>query len=208
MSKIITGLALLGVVLSTIGCAGRTFDVGEPWNITETRFFDDGADLLDDPLKLTGRNRIDQKALIEGRASTADFIAVVDLLSIQTARDANGQVQKYLSARTIKNLYGRIPADEFRLVSRPASSGYVLIERYEAGLKGKFIVYVRWFKRPDQTLGHHFHLSPASDVLVRRVEEQVQNRLKKEEGGKAEADESAVVKPQGYQHARSAVDHV
>ena len=113
-----------------------------------------------------------------------DSIAVVDVLSVQTKTDMDGRQSKRIDVGIINHLYGKTPENNISLQSNESAPGHELILRYERHLEGRFLLFSRWFRIPGDTgeeVGHHFHLSPASEALLAEVKKRVQLRLDEEE---------------------------
>ena len=117
---------------------------------------------------------------LDARANLADMIAVVTVMSVQTNEDIDGKESKKIDITVGDILYGASPSSEFALRSTKDSLGYSLILRHEDSLQGKHIVFVRWFDAEDGSLGHHFHLSPASEKLLGSVRRMAELREEEE----------------------------
>ena len=165
-------------------CGGRSPVVGPPWNPEDRPFFDDGVDLIENPIALSGAWGGRQKNWMEGRIQLSDVVAVVEIRSIQTEIDAAKQASKRLEATVIESLYGTTPGNRIMLKSRSDAPGFPLLSRHESRLGGRFILFYRHFVidegKSDSATGHHFHLSPASDTLLDHVEERIRFRVSAE----------------------------
>jgi RNA 3'-terminal phosphate cyclase len=165
------------------GCTKIKIDVGAPWDSREAPFFDDGVDIIKDPMSLSGEWAFRQRNWLEGRIQLSDSIAVVEIRSVQTASDAEGRQIKRIEVAVIEQLYGKNPNHAVSLESSENEPGYQLILRHERYLTGRFILFARWFGEkgsiPD-AVGNHFHLSPASEVMLAEVTTRIQSRVKEE----------------------------
>lgn len=178
---------ILFMVLAT-ACGPKGFKVTNSWNPQEAPFFDDGVDILKTMDNLSGRWAYDRKNELDGRILLADLIAEVNIKSVQTFLDKNGEEAKQVAVLITNNLYGETPGKTITLVSRKDAPGHELLLRYEGQLDGKFYAFVRWFEIADQhktSIGHHFHMSPASPQITELVEKGVSARLAEEAAERA-----------------------
>jgi hypothetical protein len=182
-SKLI-GLLLFWVAgLSGLGCTKTILDVGEPWDSKEAPFFDDGVDVIKDPQALSGEWAYRQRNWLEGRIQLADTISIVNIQSVQTKTDVEGNSVKRIDVAVVKPIYGQTPAEDLSLVSPQDAPGHELLLRFERHLQGRFILFARWFKNDRdnaEQVEHHFHLSPASEALLDEVETRAQLRIREE----------------------------
>jgi len=176
-------LALLAAGASA-GCGGAGFETGAPWDPKESRFFDDGVDVIDDLKKIDGEFAYRQEDELSGRVNLADLVGEVEISTTQTMRDVDGREQKRMDVRILTALYGGSPDSSIAFVSSSESPGHGMILRYEDRLSGRFLAFVRWFEDDRGKVAHHFHLSPASETMVAEVKARIEKR-------KAEEDKSA-----------------
>jgi hypothetical protein len=179
------------LVVGLGGCGGKKMSVGDPWDPEEAQFFDDGVDLVKDVSALSGEWAFRQKNWLEGRNQLSDFIALVDIRSVQTHQDLDGAEMKRIDVKVLEVIYGTAPDPVIFLESRENASGHELVLRYERHLKGKFILFVRWFRKKGgggtgKEVGHHFHLSVASKSMLEEVTKRVM--LRKQEEAKVVED--------------------
>ena len=170
----------MAALVSLAGCGG-SFKTGDSWDPKESRLFDDGVDLLQDISKLSGQWEYQAEQELEARAHLADMVAVVNILTVQTNEDLEGIESKKIDARIEEIIYGDAPGNDLALKSTSDSLGYSLILRHEQHLVEKHIVFMRWFTQDDKSLGHHFHLSPASGKLEKIVRKLIATRVKEED---------------------------
>ena len=167
-------------------CGGRGYSVGDRWDDREARFFDDGIDLIEDPGSTTGKFGFHQKDRLEGRIQLSDFVAIVKVHTVRTSTTVDRTDIKHIDVTIEKKLYGNRPEKRISLRSEPSSSGYSLIQRHEASLSGKFILFSRWFeKRATSTappdIAYHFHLTPASPFMLAEVKQRLALRVQLED---------------------------
>ena len=176
-------------ILTLIGfsyCGGASVKLGEPWRPEESPFFDDGVDLVKDLSSLSGEWAYRHKNWLEGRIQLADVVAIVEITSVQTKTDVDGREVKRIDVLVLESLYGTPANNPLSLESQEDAPGHELILRYERHLAGEFILFGRWFKEenpkdPGQEIGHHFHLSKVSEVMIAEVKRRIAKR-KNEEG--------------------------
>ena len=191
-----TETKLIIAIIAGLGftyCAGTQINIGDPWDPKESPFFDDGVDLIKDLSTLSGEWAYRQKNWLEGRIQLSDFVAMVEIQSVQTKTDVEGKEVKRIEVAVVEILYGETPSSVISLESQENAPGHELILRYERHLLGKFILFSRWFKikdpiDPNKNIGHHFHLSLASKPILDEVKSRIQLR-KKEEGTVEEVKE-------------------
>jgi hypothetical protein len=180
-------IAIAALSVVTAGCGGG-FTVGRDWDpAAEATVFDDGIDVVDDPAKLSGEWAFRARQDLDERSNLADMVAVVNILSIQTTKDVDGTEAQRIDARVERVLYGASPGRTLALNSPASSLGYSLITRHEGRLTGAYIVFLRWFQKEDETLGHHFHFSPASPTIYEKVEGYVKARKAQEAQSKSKS---------------------
>lgn len=173
-------LFAIASAVAVVGCGGE-FKVGRPWDAaSEASVFDDGIDLIDDPAKLSGEWAFRAREDLDARSSLADLVAVVTIASVQTTKDMDGAEARRVDTRIEKILYGQAPEKTLVLLSSSTALGHSLIVRHEGRLSGSFIVFLRWFDLPDGTTGHHFHLSPSSEVVFAAIGARLDARLAQE----------------------------
>jgi hypothetical protein len=173
-------VAIAAVSAVMAGCGGG-FTAGRDWDpATEATVFDDGIDLIDDPAKLSGEWEFQARQDVDARSNLADMVAVVNILSVQTTKDVDGTEAQRIDARVEKTMYGASPGRTLALKSPSSALGYALITRHEGRLTGTYIVFLRWFDQGDGTLGHHFHISPASATIFEMVNKHVTARKAQE----------------------------
>ncbi|MDD5309029.1 MAG: hypothetical protein PHU25_17085 [Deltaproteobacteria bacterium] len=163
------------------GCGGAAFATGAPWDPKESRFFDDGVDVIDDMKRIDGEFAYRQEDELTGRVNLADLIAEVEIATLQTTRDMDGGEQKRMDVRVVTTLYGGAPAETITFASGSQSPGHGMILRYEDRLSGRFLAFVRWFEDDRGRLAHHFHLSPASEAMKADVQARIERRVAEDE---------------------------
>ena len=173
-------IAIAAASAVVLGCGGG-FAVGRPWDAaTEATVFDDGIDVVDDLAKLSGEWAFRARRDLDARSNLADTVAVVTIMSIGTMKDVDGSEARRIDGRVERTLYGASPGKNIVLESSASALGNALLTRHESRLTGSYIVFLRWFEKEDETLGHHFHLSPSSPAIMEVVKENLQARTAQE----------------------------
>lgn len=175
-----------------VGCTKTQVDVGAPWDVKEAAFFDDGMDFVKDPESLSGEWAFRHRNLLEGRIQLADSVAVVEVKTVQTKTDVEGREVKRIDVSIAEQLYGKNPENDISLESAETSPGYQLILRHERHLSGRWLLFARWFKDDDTAspaVGHHFHLSPATDANLSKIGPRIRRRIEEEEKDAEQGDE-------------------
>jgi hypothetical protein len=176
-------ILVIAVAAATAGCAPQSFRVGNPWDPSEARFFDDGVDMVKDLKSLSGKWGFDHEQEFDGRVQLADLIAQVMVLSVQTLSDIDGvKVKaKRIYLKVLHSYYGAAPEQKFYLVSATDAPGYEFLGRYERHLGGRFTAFIRWYEDADGARRHHFHISPDAPAIREEVEKRVAARKAEEE---------------------------
>ena len=168
-------MILWAAAIVVAGCGGQ-LQAGPKWWKAEARFFDDGVDLVEDPAGFSKALAKEQLDLLGARTRRADSVAVVDIQSVQTITERHGLRGEYLSAQVVEPLCGEKTPESLTLVSAESSAGFGTLERHQDRLMGRQLLFLRLFERGDGTLGHHFHLSPASAEMIPLVKELCRER--------------------------------
>jgi hypothetical protein len=166
---------LAGFVLAACGGAA-TVNV-TPTTPDQLRVLDHGADFVEDPEILEGQWRRDWSEELEMRVSSADFVAIVDVLSIQSSRIPDQGRSIRVHVRRKRAIFpSRVP-EELDLVVPEGQGGFNSIYRNQARLlRAPQVLFAKWYRDEEQALHVHWHLSPATDPVVRRVEHLVDRR--------------------------------
>jgi hypothetical protein len=166
--------ALLGAV---VACGGASAVNVTPTTPEQRRVLDHGVDFVEDPEVLEGQWRQDWSRELELRISAADIVAIVDVLSIQTSRIPDQGNAIRVHVRRQRALLPSDPPEEFDLVVPEGEGGYNLVYRNQPRLlRGQHVLFAKWYRDDQQALQLHWHLSPATDPVVRRVEYLVDRR--------------------------------
>lgn len=166
-------IASLG--LAACGAAAPPVRVTSPTTPAELRVFDHGVDLVDDPEILAGQWRESWGAELQTRVGSADIIALVRVNSAQATRIPDQGPSVRLDIEPDRALLGEVV--DIDLVSTEGDGGYVSIDRNQTRLLStNFVLYIKWYQSDAGVIAAHWHLSPATQAVVRRVEYLIERR--------------------------------
>ncbi|MEM9074647.1 MAG: hypothetical protein AAGE52_39495 [Myxococcota bacterium] len=170
-----TALALLVVA----ACGGTEAPVvtGAPLTSAERALFEDGADFVADPEALQGQWRRDWSSELDQRVRRSDVIAYVKVQTLRTDTDLDRRTTFRLILDENRTIYGEYPT-ELVLRSKEGQPGYGTLEGNERQLLNRdFVLFLKW-ELADGAIERtpRWHLAPASDQVIQRVEYLVERR--------------------------------
>ncbi len=137
------------------------------------RYFDDAADFIEDVDALGGRVASDWRRQVRGLAAESDLIVAVRVETV-TLGDDNATTRAYrlTAVATRDPIRGTLPADRrIDLRVTEGEVGFNAIHQNEQRLQVRtFLLFARWYD-DEGTPRAHWHLSPETDALTRRVRE-------------------------------------
>jgi hypothetical protein len=176
-------LAAFVAMFSFTGCGGANTPamvVTGPFTDEHRIAFENGLDLIDNPTSLEGAWLRDWEREIDQRVSLSDVVAVVRVTTFRVDVDLNRRETYRLIAHVERRRHGELP-NEVTLVSRQADPGYPSIRtNSERILNQPFVLFLKWADEDGQIIAR-WHLSPAADRVVRRVNSLVERRLTPDE---------------------------
>lgn len=138
-----------------------------------SRYFDDAADFIEDVDTLGGRVASDWRRQVRGLSAESDLIVAVRIETV-TLGDDNATSRAYrLTAAAVRDpLAGTLPSDRrVDLRVTEGENGFNAIHQNEQRVQSRnFLLFVRWYD-DEGTRRAHWHLSPETDALTRRVRE-------------------------------------
>jgi hypothetical protein len=188
-------LALAGALLLSAGslaaCAGTAKNVKvTPTTAEQERVFDHGVDFVAALEGLEGRWREDWDRDLQERIGGADYIGVVHIDTLLTETNPEQRVTHGLNASVERSLYGE--AKDLQLRVSEGQPGFATVHDNLQRVESRdFVVYVKWYRDADGDRAAHFHLSPASDVIVAETERGV--GLRSTAGGDKPAAQERVI---------------
>jgi hypothetical protein len=166
-------LVIVNMVVNITACGGAGAANGvhptSPFTADDGNLFEDAVEFVSDPNSLTGRWRDDWDRDLKGRVDRSDLIALVTISALQTQIDPQQRTTFRLSAQIENKMKGKAP-DDLTLVVAEDAPGYASIDAGRQRLLSEhFIVFVKWYAKPDGTVSSHWHLSIASADVAGRV---------------------------------------
>jgi hypothetical protein len=183
---LLAGLALAGA------CGGKPPPATEYAAATpeQERVFEHGVDFVAALEGLEGRWRDDWDRDLQARVSGADFIGTVKVKTLLTETDPEQRVTHRLVASVERSISGKADDKELELRVREGQVGFLTVHENLKRIQSRdFVAYVKWYRDDVGARAAHFHLSPASDVIVGETERTV--GLKK--AGAEAANERVIV---------------
>jgi hypothetical protein len=135
--------------------------------------FDDAADFIEDVDALGGRVAADWRRQVRGLALESDLIVAVRVETVTLGDDnSSSSAFRLTAAATRDPIQGTLPADRrIDLRVTEGEVGFNAIRQNEQRLQSRsFLLFARWYD-DDGTTRAHWHLSPETDALTRRVRE-------------------------------------
>ncbi len=167
------------VILAALsgGCASTRSNVTgmttRPFTPDLGQYFDDAADFIEDVDALGGRVAADWRRQVSGLATESDLIVAVRIETV-TLGDDNSTTRAYrlTAAATRDPIVGTLPSDRrIDLRVTEGEVGFNAIRQNEQRLQTRtYLLFARWYD-DDGTARAHWHLSPETDALTRRVRE-------------------------------------
>ena len=171
-------------------CAGSSKSVKvTPTTPEQERVFEHGVDFVAALEGLEGRWREDWDRDLQLRVGGSDYIGIVHIDTLLTETNPEQRVSHTLNGSVERSLLG--DARDVQLRVSEGQPGFPTIHDNLQRIESRdFIVYVKWFLDGDGDRAAHFHLSPASDVIISETERSVGLRSR---GDKPAAQERVVV---------------
>jgi hypothetical protein len=165
------GLALLA--LFAVACGGARLEptVSSPFTEADAGPFDDAVDRLEVPEQLPGGWGTRWAAQLRHRAARSDVIAVVHV----PATRIDSTPERVTTYRLLATVERTLKGDAFETLELPIREGELGWETVQGHedriLDARFVAYVKWYRpSEDEPVRAHFHLSPASEEVVRATE--------------------------------------
>lgn len=160
-------------------CGGGSVQMRTSSEFTEVHaeFFEDGVDYVANPDVLEGNWRDEWQREMEKRLEYSDFIGVVTVNTLRTDIAPGRRTSFRLMATVDKRLLGEAPEEGLSLVVRDGQAGYETVDGNQKRiLDERFVVFVKWYEDENKLISAHWHLSPASDVILDRIRELILRR--------------------------------
>lgn len=175
-------LLALALGCLSLGCGSSTAPTRtiSPFTAEDARFFEDGVDFVADPEALEGRWREDWSEELDGRIGLADFVGLVTVTTMRTDTDLDRHTTYRLITTVERELLGDSD-EEITLTIREGEAGFGTIAGNERRILNQpFIAFLKYYQREgtegEAGVDAHFHLSPATEGVVRRAEYLLERR--------------------------------
>lgn len=174
MTRSLTFAALVSTfALACGGSGGETARPrsADPLTEEERTVFEDGADFVADPTVLEGRWRENWSRDLDLRVSHADVVSLVTIHTLRTDVDLDRRTTFRLLFRTDRDILGGVDED-VTLRAFEGDPGYSSLAGNEQRvLNQPFVLFLKWGQAEgSEEVVPHWHLSPAADGVVERVE--------------------------------------
>lgn len=173
LSAFVLLAALSGGCAST-GTRGATVTT-RPFTPELARYFDDAADFIEDVDALGGRVASDWRRQVRGLTTESDLIVAVRIETVTLGGDSSTTRAYRLTAAAVRDpIVGTLPGDRrIDLRVTEGEVGFNAIHQNEQRLQMRsYLLFARWYD-DDGTPRAHWHLSPETEALTRRVREVV-----------------------------------
>ncbi len=177
-------LALLSMTstFAVAGCGGSAaaVRVTSPFTAEHATAFENGIDYIDDPSILEGQWLRSWEEEIDRRVSLSDAIALITVTTLRQDVDLDRRSTYRLIAHVDRQRHGEVP-DDLALVVRQGDAGFPSVDGDESRiLNQRFVLFVKWADQDGRVVAR-WHLSPAAERIVRRVNTLIERRHTPEE---------------------------
>jgi hypothetical protein len=169
-------LSLCGAhVVALHACGGAVEHVraSSPFTDQHARFFEDGLDFVGDPQTLEGPWLDEWQAELQERVALSDLIARVKVTAVRSSRDRERtMLQLDLEIREI--VHGANPSDVVPVSAHEGDQGFPSVRSSETQLlNAEYLLFVKWYVDETGQVLPHWHLSPDTDAVRTKVQEDV-----------------------------------
>lgn len=165
-----TVLSGTGIALAVAGCgpAAPPIVVTGPFTAEHEAAFENGVDYIDDPTILEGSWLRTWENDVDRRVQLADAVALVTITTLRQDVDLDRHETYRLIAHVDRERHGDLP-DEVTFVVRYDQAGFGTVRGNEERiLNQRFVAFIKWVDQDGQIVAR-WHLAPASERVVRRV---------------------------------------
>lgn len=162
-------LFFCGVLLNACGGSSDSLRVSD-FTEEHAKVFDNSVDFISDPELLEDQARQQWQATLQARSKLSDFIAVAKVSTLVSDVDLEKQTTYRLVSTIVRELFGNGRGKELTFAVKEGAEGYPRVEQNQQRiLNQSFIAYVKWTKQEGGQIGQRWHLSPASDNVMSRL---------------------------------------
>ena len=168
----------VALALAASGCGSTSArTVARPMTAEQAAVYDNGIDYVDNPALLEGPWLATWEREIDQRVTEADAVSYVTISTIRTDADLEHRETFRLTAHSDSIRYGTIDEDVV-IVSARSDAGFETVRGNDTRiLNNRFVLFLRWAQADASSpLVARWHLSPASEFIVRRVNSLVDAR--------------------------------
>lgn len=179
IATLLLGLVAPGIATPALGCGASAPRVTvTPMSAAESVVFENGVDHIDDPSLLEGTWLDTWEHEIDLRVRSADIVAYVRITTMRTDTDLERRETHRLIAHVDSVRQGTGVDDEIELVVRQGDPGFDTVHNQDRRiLNQRFVAFVKWTQESETApVVARWHLSPASERIVRRVNSLVERR--------------------------------
>lgn len=170
-----TAAAFVALALAAGSCSGARPQnrPTAPFTPTLARYFDDSVDYVENVEGLGGRVFSEWRTQINGLARNSDMIGVGRIETVLLGTDVDGTRSYRLTAAIANVIRGEAPEENHvSLRVGEGQPGFNTVSGKEARLQaGRYIVFVRWYTDGAGQVQAHWHMTPYTEAIVRRVRE-------------------------------------
>ena len=172
----------LGLMLATSLAANAcgstsTALVVRPITAAQAAVYDNGIDYVDNPALLEGHWLETWEQEIDQRVTESDVVSYVTISTIRTDADLERRETFRLTAHSDSIRFGTVEED-FVIVSARTDAGFGTVRGNDTRiLNNRFVLFLRHVQdEVDGPITTRWHMSPASEPIVRRVNSLVDAR--------------------------------
>jgi hypothetical protein len=154
------------------GCVPRAeIRPTSPFTSEMARHFDDSVDYISNLDDIGGRLGADFRTQLEFLARQSDLVAITRIETVTVSQDPDGTQSYRLTAEVLESIRGQVPeGNRVGLRATQGQPGYNTVQgRQERLSANRWLLFVKWYIDGVGDVRPHWHLSPATDALVRRI---------------------------------------
>jgi len=157
---------------SVAGCGGAAQNVTvSEFTGEHAKYFENGVDFISDPDALDERWSEEWQRDLENRTDLSDFVGIANITTLVADQSPERQTSYRLVASIIRAMQGESPTEELSLAVAGDDAGYPVVESNQQRiLNRRFAVFIKWYRKSKNEVVARWHLSPASEKLIGRLE--------------------------------------
>jgi hypothetical protein len=166
------------VLIGACGGGSSSVKVSE---LTEqdVKLFDNNVDFVLDPEVLEGRARQELESDLQERYELSNFAGVVTVTTLLSDIDLEKHSTVRLASTVVKELQGKAPSKDMIFAVSENQDGYFgVTNNQQRLLNQRFIAFVKQFKQDKGEVVTRWHLSPASDKIMAKIDQFISSKKK------------------------------